>query len=438
MVVLGAGTGNKAIIRHAQWIQYNTMTRDFLQDAGLERLFGRRIYIETYGCRYNFGDTAKLVEVLKHRGSTIVGTGDDADAIVINTCTVVGPTERRMLRRLAKLSGCDVSVTGCMPAVQLGAIRAVCNPVVISPDSIQQYYRKVNTVAGGETGIVQVAQGCQGRCTYCITRLARGSLRSFSTSEIRAQVMAFAGCGTAEIQLTAQDVSSWGRDINRTLPDLLRELRDTPLPSMLRVGMMNPATVMDILDDLIDAFSSDRIFRFLHLPAQSGSDRILARMGREYSVADYEEIVRAFRRKIPDITLMTDMIVGFCGEAEEDFSESLALIDRTRPNKVNITRYSQRPQTPLVKEKDFPDSVKKDRSRILHAHTEKLYTGINRPLLGTTVPFVVTENIRPGSVMGRSPSYLGIVLNEDLPVGFEGHARLEKDRKYFFIGKREA
>lgn len=412
------------------------MTGESYHDTGLERLFGRRVFIETYGCRYNFGDSAKLVEVLKHHGSTLVTTEADADAIVVNTCTVVGPTERRMLRRLATFAGRDVSVTGCMPAVQLDAIRAVCGPVVIPPDSIQQYYRQVNTVTGGKTGIVQVAQGCQGRCTYCITRFARGDLRSFPSTEIRAQVMAFAAAGTAEIQLTAQDVSSWGMDTGQILPGLLRELGDIPAPAMLRVGMMNPATVMHILDDLIDALSSDRIFRFLHLPAQSGSDRILARMGREYTVAQYEEIVRAFRRKIPDITLITDMIVGFSGETEEEFGESLALIDRTRPNKVNITRYSRRPQTPLAHEKDYPDFVKKDRSRLMHAHAERHYGEINKPFLGTTVPFVVTEIIRPGSVMGRSPVYTGIVINEDLPVGFEGHARLEKDRKYFFVGNR--
>ncbi len=138
------------------------------------------------------------------------------------------------------------------------------------------------------------------------------------------------------------------------------------------------------------------------------------------------------------MTLMTDMIVGFCGETEEEFGESLALIERTRPNKVNITRYSQRPFTPLALEKDFPDSVKKDRSRIMNTRAEKIYTEINTPLIGTTIPFVVTEIIRPGSVMGRSPAYIGIVINEDLPVGFEGHARLKKDRKYFFIGESVA
>jgi threonylcarbamoyladenosine tRNA methylthiotransferase CDKAL1 len=411
------------------------MGADIQADEGLEHLFGRRVFIETYGCRYNFGDTAKLIEVLKYHGSTVVLTEGDADALVINTCTVVGPTERRMLRRLALFRDRDLSVTGCMPAVQLDAIRAVCNPKVIAPDQIQTHYRQINTVAGGETGVVQVARGCQGRCTYCITRLARGPLRSFSIPEIRSQVMAFAACGTAEIQLTAQDVSSWGRDTGSTLSDLLLEIRDIPAPSMLRVGMMNPATVRDIFDDLIDAFRSDRIFRFLHLPVQSGSDRILARMGRDYTAAEYEEIVSAFRQAFPDITLMTDIIVGFPGETDDDFAASLDLIERIRPNKVNVTRYSRRPLTPLAKEYDFPDSVKKDRSRILNARAESLYSLINTSLLNTVVPFVVTETIRSGSVMARSPTYQGIVLNEDLPQGYTGHACLAKDRKYFFIGK---
>ncbi len=414
------------------------MTGTPLQDSdtGLEQLFERRIYIETYGCRYNFGDTAKLVEILKQTGSMIVSSEDEAEAVVINTCTVVGPTERRMLRRLAQFRNRDLFVTGCMPTVQAELIRGVCNPVFIDPKSIQQSYRHVNTVAGGDTGIVQVAQGCLGGCTYCITRFARGRLKSFPSEEIYNQVRAFARAGSAEIQLTAQDVSAWGRDAGATLPDLLRQINDVSPPSMLRVGMMNPATVIDILDDLIDAIKGDRIFRFIHLPVQSGSDAVLARMERHYSVADYEEIVRTFRRRMPDLSLMTDIIVGSPYETADEFNESLALIERIRPNKVNVTRYSQRPLTPLAREKDFHPSIKKDRSRLIQAHAERIYAAINSPLIGTTVPFVVTEIIRPGSVMARSPSYLGVVINEDLPVGFEGHARLEKDRTYFFIGKR--
>jgi tRNA A37 methylthiotransferase MiaB len=205
---------------------------------------------------------------------------------------------------------------------------------------------------------------------------------------------------------------------------------------MIRVGMMNPATVYDILDDLIDAFANDRIFRFLHLPVQSGSDRVLEQMGRDYTVAQYREIVAAFRRRYPDITLMTDIIVGFPTETEQDFQATLDLVDQLLPNKVNVTRYSRRPLTPLWDEYDYPDSVKKDRSRILQARAEKHYAAINAPLVGTVVPFTVTETIRPGSVMARTPNYTGIVLNEDLPAGKTGEAVLRKDRKYFFIGER--
>ncbi|AGB03674.1 tRNA (N(6)-L-threonylcarbamoyladenosine(37)-C(2))-methylthiotransferase [Methanoregula formicica] len=399
-------------------------------------LCNRRVCIETYGCRYNFGDTAKLTEVLKHRGCSIADSVDDADVVIVNTCTVVGPTERRMLRRLSALRDRDLFVTGCMPQVQKEAILSVCDPGFIAPDAIQEWYRRVGTVAAGSVGIVQLAQGCNGTCTYCITRQARGPLRSFPLHEVRRQVAAYAACGAAEIQLTAQDVSSYGKDIGLSLAGLLNDIGDPPGSYCIRVGMMNPATVMDDLDAIIDAFSAERIFRFLHLPVQSGSDTILERMGRQYTVRDFCRIIAAFRKRYPEITVMTDMIAGFPGETEEDFSASIDLIRRLRPNKVNVTRYSKRPFTPLSQEKDILDSVKKNRSRIMLSCSEQVYAEVNRPWLGREVPFIVTETIREGSVMARSPAYQGIVINEDLPVGYEGHAVLRKDRKYFFIGER--
>ena len=297
----------------------------------LDSLCNQRVYIETYGCRYNFGDTAKLAEILRNNGNTLVDSEEDADVVIVNTCTVVGPTERRMLRRLSQLRDHHLYVTGCMPAVQREAIFAVCTPTIIPPDAIQEKYRSVRTVSGDGVGIVQVAQGCPGACTYCITRFARGPLRSFSLEEIRGQVRAFAERGTPEIQLTAQDVSAWGMDTGHTLADLLVDLDRIPGRHLLRVGMMNPKTVMRDLDALIAAFSGDHIFRFIHLPVQSGSDQILKRMGREYMVRDFEEIVSAFRKAFPDITLMTDMIVGFPGETEEDFAQSLDLIRKIQP-----------------------------------------------------------------------------------------------------------
>ena len=402
----------------------------------LKALANRCVFIETYGCRYNFGDTAKLVEILKSNGSTIVGFAGEADAVVINTCTVVGPTERHMLRQLSRYRDHELFVTGCMPEVQREAIFSVCTPTLIPPEKIREEYRNIMTVAKGGPGIVQIAQGCLGQCTYCLTRFARGPLKSFSKEECLSQVQTFVRSGIPEIQLTAQDVSAWGRDCGSTFPELLAAINDIPGRFMVRVGMMNPTTVNDCLEDLVDAFSGDRIFKFVHIPFQSGSDAVLTRMGRRYTVAECEEIIAAFRKQYPDLTIATDMIVGFPKETDDDFSRSCDLIDRVRPNKVNITRYSSRPFTPASSEKDFPDSVKKDRSRLLNARAELLYGVLNRPLLGTVVPFIVTEIIREGSVMARAPNYSGIVLNEDLSAGYEGRAILIKDRKYFFIGKR--
>jgi MiaB-like tRNA modifying enzyme len=402
----------------------------------LETFRDRSVYIETYGCRYNFGDTAKLIEILKSKGNTIVDSAETADSVIINTCTVVGPTERRMLRQLSRFREYDLYVTGCMPEVQREAIFAVCTPTFISSKTIHEVYRSVKTVSGGGVAIVQVAQGCVGRCTYCLTRIARGPLKSFSEEEILAEIQAHTRTGTQEIQITAQDTGCWGWDIGKSLPGLLNCIEDLPGRFMIRVGMMNPATVRGILDDLVDAFASDRIFKFVHLPVQSGSDAILDRMGRGYTVADFEKIVSSFKNRYPEITLATDMIVGFPGETRQDFSESLDLIGRVRPNKVNITRYSQRPFTSLPSKEDFPDWVKKDRSRLMNSHTEKVYTSINTGYLEKQVPFLVTEKIKMGSVMARSPDYLGIVIDEDLPLGYEGQAILKKDRKYFFIGQR--
>ena len=402
----------------------------------LETFRDRSVYIETYGCRYNFGDTAKLIEILKHQGNIFVDSAEAADAIIINTCTVVGPTERRMLRRLSRFRDYDLYVTGCMPEVQRDAIFAVCTPTLILPETIHKAYQSIRTVGCGGVAIVQAARGCVGKCTYCLARIARGPLKSFTENEIKAEILKHANAGTPEIQITAQDVSCWGRDIGKSLPDLFHGIGDIPGKCMIRVGMMNPATVRGILDEMVDVYASDRIFKFIHLPVQSGSDAILKRMGRGYTVADFEEIVAAFKNRYPIITLATDMIVGFPGETTEDFSESLDLIERVRPNKVNITRYSHRPFTALSVKEDFPEWIKKDRSRTMNSLAEKVYTSINAGCLEKQVHFRVTETIKKGSVMARTSNYLGIVINENLPVGYMGRAILKKDRKYFFIGQR--
>ncbi len=186
------------------------------------------------------------------------------------------------------------------------------------------------------------------------------------------------------------------------------------------------------MTNLVDAFAGDHIFKFLHLPVQSGSDRILNRMERGYKVEDFVEIVQEFKKRYPEITLATDMIVGFCGETEQDFSASLDLISRVRPNKVNITRYSMRPFTVSASDNGLPDWIKKERSRSMNTLTEKVYASINKKHLDKQVPFIVTESIKKGSVMARSPGYLGIVIHENLPIGYDRKGNSEKGPEVFF------
>jgi hypothetical protein len=157
---------------------------------------------------------------------------------------------------------------------------------------------------------------------------------------------------------------------------------------------------------------------------------------RELRPAMFERIVDKFRKKFPEISLSTDIIVGFPGETDEDFMQSLSLINRILPNKVNVTRFSKRPYTPIFSEKDTLDALKKDRSRILNTRAEQIYHKINSVYLGKTVPIIVTEKVRKGSVMARTPSYLGVVLKENLPIGFTGLATLYKEHMYFFSGRR--
>lgn len=402
---------------------------------GIEDIRNKRVYIETYGCTYNSGDAEKLAHVLSLQGCTKADSAQDSDVIVLNTCTVIAPTERHMLRILKTCPDREIYVSGCMPLVQLEKIQAVREAGVITPAEIYRKYQELQVPVRATSGIVQIAEGCLGSCSYCITRKARGPLRSFSIREIVSQVEACAKAGIPEIQLTAQDVSVWGLDIGLSLPVLLRELEKVEGNFYLRLGMMNPKTLLPILSEMLDIFALKKIFRFVHLPVQSGSNNVLGRMRRGYTREEYLTIVDTFRAKYPDLNLMTDVIVGYPAETEREFGETLDLIERTRPYKVNVTRFSKREGTDVAQEKEFPDFVKKDRSRMVLAISEHLYHTNNRDWIGRTVPFIVTENRKPGSVLCRTENYLNIVLRESLPLGYKGAARILKDRTYYFIGE---
>ncbi|KAF1076178.1 tRNA (N(6)-L-threonylcarbamoyladenosine(37)-C(2))-methylthiotransferase [Methanogenium sp. MK-MG] len=383
----------------------------------MDTLRNKTIHAESYGCTFNHADTEKIIALAERQGCLQV-PAEEAECIIINTCTVVGATERTMLRRIRAYAGKEIVVTGCMPVVQRDLLLETDpNLHIILPETLYTRCPEVGAMTDSHTGVVQTGTGCLGSCSYCITRLARGPLKSFSAEAIVAEVERLAALGAYEIQLTGQDVSAWGMDIGQDLAYLLKQIAGAEGDFCLRVGMMNPATAGRIIDSLAPAFAHEKIFGFVHLPVQSGSDAVLASMNRGYTAETFEEIVAAFRAEIPDVRVSTDIIAGFPAEGCREFDETLEMLGRVRPTKVNITRFSVREGTPAALYHDHPDRVKKERSRALTHLTERIYDEENLRWIGRRLPVLVTEQKKNGSVIARDATYQNIVIKEEVPLG---------------------
>ena len=390
-----------------------------------------KFYIETYGCTANLGNSQELARALQEMGH-IPSSLPEADAVIVNTCAVTEKTERKILRRLSLLQGERLIVAGCLAVARPESVsRISCRErlgilnrdrgarisEIFSGASITglspKFPAKISAGSLPEAalcGIVNVAEGCNGSCNYCIVKKARGRLKSHSLQGLVAEVKRQAALGTAEVQICAQDTAAYGSDQGSDLAQLLERLAGIPGDFMLRVGMMNPNSALLIQEKLLKAFQSPKIYRFLHIPVQSGSDRILQSMGRRYSAEDFLQVARAFRAAFPDITIITDVIVGFPGESEEDFKETLNLMKVLQPDKVNITRFSARPGTAAARLYDMPDRIKKDRSRELTRVWLEIAAERNQRYVGEVLEARITERGRDGTMKARAENYLGLVV----------------------------
>ncbi|AKG90951.1 MiaB-like tRNA modifying enzyme-type [Geoglobus ahangari] len=395
-----------------------------------------RVYIETYGCTTNQADTDIMRGILSQRHD-VVGSPDDAEIVVVNTCGVIDFTERKIVRRIRELkgSGKKVIATGCLSRISRKNLREVCDALV-SPDNVHRIDEAVEGVARGERveilevtsvdkselcmykrrlnenaiAIVSISEGCLGSCSYCATKIARGRLRSFSVESIVREVEVAVKAGYREIQLTSQDTGAYGLDRGENLADLLERIAGIEGDFRVRVGMMNPQHAVAILDDLINAFSSEKIYKFLHIPVQSGDNRVLEDMRRGHTVEDYEHVVEEFRRSFDDVVVSTDIIVGFPTETEESFWMSYELIERMRPDIVNITRFSPRKGTPAYRLRDMPDWIKKERSRKLTELTRRIGLENNLKFVGKSARVLVTKAGKNGTLLSRTDSYRPVIV----------------------------
>lgn len=402
-----------------------------IQPDSITGIWNKRVYIETYGCTYNYGDTGKIRIILESQGCVITPSPDDADCILINTCIVIEKTEREMRKRIAECRDRDLFVTGCLPKIDPD-----CGGFVIDPDTIHGHFQKTGVHPSGNPAILQVAQGCPGHCTYCITRKARGPLLSHPRDEIVRELEGQVKGGAVEVQLTAQDLSAWGMDLGESLAGLLEAIGRVPGSYRVRLGMMNPDTLLPILDAVLDACRNDQIFSFFHIPVQSGSDAVLGQMGRRYCRDDVIEIVTAIRRQFPSARISTDIICGFPGETDEDFLQTIDLLRVIEPEKINITRYSNRPGTPAASRADMPDRFKKDRSRLATMVAGEIFDRIYSGFIGEELDVTVTEVVQEGSVTARDSAYRPVIIGENLPIGTRCRVQITGHRRHYLVGTR--
>ena len=372
----------------------------------------------------NYGEGDMLSRRMESLGYERVDKVDESDIVILNTCTVVETTEKRMIKRMNDLRAArkEVIVTGCMAKVQQSRISIrLPNALIVPPDMYDNFSELVENRFGvsdstkrtpyGRTAIIPIAQGCLGNCTYCITRFARGKLISRSIEDIAAEFKEFVESGVHEILITAQDTACYGKDIGTDLPALLEELLKVEGDYKIRIGMMNPNHLKPILDRMIDCLLDPRVYRFLHVPVQSGSDAVLKAMKRHYTADAFLETIDRLRERIPDISIATDLICGFPGETEKDHKDTIDLMRRLRMDTANITRYSPRPGTDSITlPGELNGNVTKQRSQELTEVKTEVEYDVNSKLVGRKVKVLITENGKDGTMIGRTINYR--------PIGF--------------------
>lgn len=400
----------------------------------LEWMGGKKVHILTYGCTSNHVASKRLEQLLKQMGCSIV-RAEEAEVIVVNTCVVVARTERRVLKAIERLRGRELGIMGCMLGARRELLPELPPFVAISGRDPHLHRVSLGAVLGGGVGAIQIAEGCNGRCSYCITRLAKGALRSHPAERIVEALERLLKEGCYEIQLTAQDVAAWGSERGEKLPDLLESLLRVEGDFSIRLGMMNPVSLGSILDRLVPVLRDERVFRFVHLPLQSGSDRILEAMERGYTLREWLGQVNELRRGVPELFLATDLIAGFPEESREDHRLSVDAILKSEPEKVNITRFSARPGTPAAGMQELLERVKKDRSRELCRVAESVYRRKNRALLGGVYSATAVETLKEGTAVMRTQGYRSVVVKGNIPMGTHAMVRFMEDRMHFFIGE---
>jgi len=398
------------------------------------------VFVKSYGCSANLADGEFLKGCLAKAGYKLARSAPIADVLIYNTCAVKGPTENRVIEALKRAPrDKKLIVAGCLPLINFERLRReVRFDGAVGPAFGDEIVDVVRRVVEGEkvvaledaltakprlslpqlrsnpvVSVLPVSYGCLGSCAYCCVVFARGRLRSYNITAIIERVRKDLAAGAKEFWVTSQDTACYGRDIGTNLAALLKALCVVEGDFQVRVGMMTPNLVTAILDDLIEAFKSRKVFKFLHLPVQSGDDQVLRLMQRFYTVQDFREIVDTFRTAFHEVTLATDIICGFPGETREAFENTLKLIGEVKPDIVNVSKFFARPGTAAVEMCDAvvePTEIKR-RSTEAAKLAKRSSLERNQRWIGWSGEVRVDEKGKvPGSWISRNFAYKPITV----------------------------
>ena len=399
-----------------------------------------KIWVEAYGCSASFADSEMITGLIVNGGHTLAEDPSESDLNLIVTCSVKDATATKMIHRIKESQAKPLVVAGCLPKAEMQTVEKFAqNASMMGPNSIGKTLQVIETTLNGSkiisledtdvskvgipkvrlnpaVGIVEIASGCMSECTFCQTKLAKGDLQSYRIGDITRQVKQELSDGCKEIWLSSTDNGCYGLDIGEDLSSLIDQVVQIPENFRIRVGMMNPMFMPRIRDNLLKSFENNKVFRFLHVPVQSGSNDVLNNMKRGHTVETFKDVVRKFRAKFGPFTISTDIIIGYPTETQEDFEETIKLLEEPKPDIVNISRYSQRPGTIAAEMPQIDVAEVKRRSKQTTELINKISLDNNKKWIGWKGNVLFDENL-DGQVKGRNFAYKPIFVNEVTEIG---------------------
>ena len=417
-----------------------------------------KIWVEAYGCSASFSDSEMISGLIVNGGHTLANNSQESDLNVIVTCSVKDATAAKMVHRIKESKSKPLVVAGCLPKAEQKTVEKFAeNASLLGPNSIGKTLQVIESALDGQKmialedtdiskvglpkirlnsaiGIVEIASGCMSECTFCQTKLAKGDLTSYRIGDIVRQVQTEISDGCNEVWLTSTDNGCYGLDIGSDLPELIRAVSEIDQKFFIRVGMMNPMYMPKIRDGLLKSFESSKVFKFLHVPVQSGSNQVLNDMKRGHPEQTFRDITQQFRKKFDKFTISTDIIVGFPTETEEDFEQTLKLLEETKPDIVNLSRYSQRPGTDAAEMNQIDVIEVKRRSKIAYELINKISEENNRNWIGWEGQVTFDEE-HEGQIRGRNFAYKPIFVKEKPRIGQISNVKIIDTTTHSLIGQ---